>query len=102
MGYYLLLKCLEIHFLLPLYTYTPNICLPVVLLKCFQKDHVIKICLAKEIVNTEIMEPSRGKTQQCGFRPGPTQIRLYNHRSRLEARNFGFKKKRDCTISVAK
>ena len=37
-----------------------------------------------------------------GFRPGPTQTALYSHRSRLEAWNFGFNKKRDCTICVAK
>ena len=30
-----------------------------------------------------------------------TQINLYSHRSRLEARNFGFKKKSDCTICEA-
>ena len=29
---------------------------------------------------------------QCGFRTGPTQIRLYSHRSRLETGNFGFRK----------
>ena len=27
---------------------------------------------------------------------------LYNHRRRLEARNFGIKKKRNCPIHVAK
>ena len=31
-----------------------------------------------------------------------TQTGLYSHRSRLEARNFGFKKKRNCIICVAK
>ena len=41
------------------------------------------------------------KNQQFGFRAGPTQTGLYNHRSRLEARNFGFLKKK-CTIHVAK
>ena len=41
------------------------------------------------------------KNQQCGFRPGPTQTRLYSHRSRLEAWHFRFKKKRKCTIRVA-
>ena len=35
--------------------------------------------------------------KQCVFRTGPTQ-RLYSHRSRLEACNFGFKKKRKCSI----
>ena len=36
-----------------------------------------------------------------GFRPGPIQTRLYSHRRWLVARNFGFRKKRDCTICVA-
>ena len=47
-------------------------------------------------------EPVRDKTNNLGFRPGPTQTGLYCHRSRLETGNFGFKKKRDCTIHVAK
>ena len=37
-----------------------------------------------------------------GFRPCLTQTDLYSHRSRLEALNCGFMKKRDCTIRVAK
>ena len=36
------------------------------------------------------------------FPNSPTQIRLYSHRSRLETLNFGIKKKRKCTICVAK
>ena len=36
------------------------------------------------------------------FRQGPTQTSLYSHRSRLEARIVGFKKKMDCTIRVKK
>ena len=40
--------------------------------------------------------------QQFGFRPGLTQTGLYSHRRWLEALTFGFKKKRDCTICVAK
>ena len=36
------------------------------------------------------------------FQTGPTQTDPYSYRSRLEARNFGFKKKRHCTIRVAK
>ena len=36
------------------------------------------------------------------FRPGLTQTSLYSHRRRLEAWNFGFMKKRECTICVAK
>ena len=36
------------------------------------------------------------------FRPGMTQTGLYSHRRKLEAWNFGFRKKRDCTLCVAK
>ena len=42
------------------------------------------------------------ENQQFGFRPGPTQTRLYSHRRWLEAGNFGFRKWRNCTICVAK
>ena len=42
------------------------------------------------------------KTGLRGFRPGLTQTRLYNYIKWLEARNFGFRKKRDCTIRVTK
>ena len=31
------------------------------------------------------IEPVHEKTNNLGFRPGPTQTRLYSHRSRLEA-----------------
>ena len=41
-----------------------------------------------------VIEPSHEKTNNLGFRPDPTQIGLYRHRI---LRNFGFKKKRDCT-----
>ena len=47
-------------------------------------------------------EPCCEKTGLRGFRPGQTQTGLYNHRRWLEAGNFGFRKKRDCTIHVAK
>ena len=47
-------------------------------------------------------EPRCEKTGLRGFRPGPTQTGLYSHRRWLEACNFGFRKKRDCTIRVAK
>ena len=47
-------------------------------------------------------EPSCEKTGLRGFRPGPTQTELYSHRRWLEALNFGFTKKRDCIIFVAK
>ena len=49
-----------------------------------------------------INEPRREKTGLRGFRPGLTQTNLYSHRSRLDACNFGFKKKRNFTIRVAK
>ena len=47
-------------------------------------------------------EPLREKINNLGFRPGLTQISLYSHKSRLEALDFGFKKKRDFSIHVAK
>ena len=49
-----------------------------------------------------LIEPRCEKTGLRGFRPGPTQTRLYSHIRWLEARNFGFRKLRDCTIYVAK
>ena len=48
------------------------------------------------------IEPQREKTCLRAFRSGPTQTRLYIHRRWLEAGNFGFRKKSDCTIYVAK
>ena len=50
----------------------------------------------------EIYEPVREKTNNLGFRPGPTQTSLYSHRSRLETCTFGLTKKRNCTIRVVK
>ena len=35
------------------------------------------------------------------FRTGQTQTGLYSHRRKLEALNFRFRNKRDCTICVA-
>ena len=49
-----------------------------------------------------LSEPVREKTNNLGFRPGPTQTGLYSHRKWLEAGSFGFRKKRDCIIHVAK
>ena len=42
------------------------------------------------------------KNKHSGFRPGPTQTRLYNHRRWLKAFNFRFRKERDRTIYLAK
>ena len=47
-------------------------------------------------------ERSHEKTNNLGVLPGQTQTRLYSHRRRQEAGNFGFRKKRNCTIRVAK
>ena len=47
-------------------------------------------------------EPRCEKTGLRGFRPGPTQTELCSHRRWIEARNFGFRLQRDCTIRVAK
>ena len=51
---------------------------------------------------TLIKEPRCEKTGLRGFRLGLTQTRLNSHRRWLEACNFIFRKKRDCTIYVAK
>ena len=42
------------------------------------------------------------KTNNLGFRPGLTQTVMYKHRRWLEAGKFGFRKKRNCTMRVAK
>ena len=47
-------------------------------------------------------EPRCEKIGLRGFRPGLTQIRLYNDTRWLETGNFIFRKKKDCTICVAK
>ena len=47
-------------------------------------------------------EPVHEKTNNLGFRPGTTQTGLYSHRRWLEAGNFGFGNKRNCTTHVAK
>ena len=47
-------------------------------------------------------EPVREKTNNLCFRPCPTKTGLYKHRRWLEAGNFRFRKKRNCTVHVAK
>ena len=42
------------------------------------------------------------ENQQCGFWPGLTQTRLYSHWRWLESGHFVFRKKRYCTVQVAK
>ena len=51
---------------------------------------------------TFLNEPVYEKTNNVCFRPGLTQTGLFKHRRWLEAGNFGFRKKRNCTIHVAK
>ena len=53
----------------------------------------IEFALIKEFVHMlKPYEPRSEKTGLWGFRPGPTQTRLYSHRRLLEACNFGFRK----------
>ena len=56
------------------------------------------------VAPTITLEPVREKTNNLGSDQGPglTQTGLFSHRKSLEARNFGFKKKRDSTIRVVK
>ena len=56
----------------------------------------------KSGVHVLYYEPCCEKTGLRGFRPGPTQTGLYSHKRWLEASNFLFRKKRGCTIYVAK
>ena len=49
-----------------------------------------------------IYEPVHEKTNNLGFRPGPTQTGLYSHRRWIEAENFGFRKQGNCTIRLVK
>ena len=49
-----------------------------------------------------LFEPRHEENQQCGFWPGLTQTRLYSYWRWLEAWNFVFRKKRYCSIQVAK
>ena len=57
---------------------------------------------------TSVDEPStpyvhfREKTINLGFGPGPTQTGLYTYRRRLKTLNVRFKKKKKCTIRIAK
>ena len=45
-------------------------------------------------------ESSHDENNDLGFRPGPTQTRLYSHRSRSDDLNFRFKQKRHCTETL--
>ena len=47
-------------------------------------------------------DPRQEKTCLQSYRPGLTKNRLYDHRRWVEACNFGFRKKRNCTLYWAK
>ena len=87
--YYLHTYCYKI------YTFFQHMCtlLSMLLKFTFSKQLYLVIILACAV---------HEKTNNLGFRPGPTQICLYNLRSRLEPWNFRFKRKRYCTIYGAK
>ena len=57
-------------------------------------------CPANQItIGPGTYEPVHVKTNNFGFRPGPTQTGLYSHRRQIEAGNFGFKS-RGIVLSV--
>ena len=51
---------------------------------------------------SRLIRSATPENQFRGFRPNSTQTGLYSHRRRIEAQDSGFKKKRDCSIHVAK
>ena len=69
-------------------------------LNCLQKllnwIHCLPCCMLKE---PGIIWATLWENRSSGF---PTQTGLCSHRRWLEAWNFGFRKKRKCTIQVAK
>ena len=85
-----------------------NGCL-LVLIRCvkggIRSGFLVEILLSKQNsprLDATSYEPRREKTGLRGFQPGLTQTDMYSPRSSIEARNFGFNKKRKCTIRVAK
>ena len=60
----------------------------------------VKIGFNDRMYNT--YEPRWEKNGLRGLRPGPTQTGLYSRKRWLEASNFVFRKRRYCTIRVAK
>ena len=54
------------------------------------------------IASHTFSQPRHDKICLRGFRPGQTQTGLYSDRRWLEALNFGFRKKMDCTLCVTK
>ena len=73
-------------------------------LRCQAAFSVLKLAYHNERYSWTVgsFESHRKKTCLRGFRPCPTQSGLYNHRKWLDAWNFGYRKKRNITIYVAK
>ena len=61
-----------------------------------------RFCCNKAHLSLVLRKPVFGVFDLVPHKPGCTGIGLYSHRRWLEAGNFGFRKKRDCTIYVAK
>ena len=57
------------------------------------KFTVIATTLVCTVMHKEVMPL---ENQQCGFRSGPIQSKLYEHRRWLEAGHFQFRKERNC------
>ena len=60
------------------------------------------VIFIQETDGPKVYEPRREKTRLRGFQPGSTHTGPYILRKSLEASNSGFRKKRNCTIRVAK
>ena len=68
--------------------------LAVIMLKFIDSKHFNLPSVAN--ILGPLYEPGHEKTRLSDFRPGPTQTGLCSHR------NFGCRKKRNCTMYVAK
>ena len=69
-------------------------------------DIASAVCVSRVRVSSSSMgkyyEPLYEKTNDLLVRVGLTEVVMYSHKRRLNAWNFGFIKKMDCTIRVAK
>ena len=74
--------------------------LHIYVLTCVDGIQKTILCLILSLCNT--FEPVCEKTNNVGFRPGPTHAGLCSYRRGLDALNFGFRKKRNLSICVAK
>ena len=76
---------------------------------CFAENFLVfKIFMGVEEINGSILQyrtqaikwATLWENQQCGLGTGPTQTGLCMHRRWPETGNFGFRKKRNCTIQL--